>query len=111
MKVKIVQCYNSLSWYTRRIGEIFEVYYGTQGAERYFLVEDKEKTSQRFMEKSDCEIVADEKPKVEKVKKYKYVCKECTEHCKVKGSKPFCPTKCLITGLDVKWKLKKEKRK
>ncbi len=44
-----------------------------------------------------------------KVKKYKYICKGCTEHCKIPTSLHFNPTKCVVTGLSVEWKLKKEK--
>jgi hypothetical protein len=52
--------------------------------------------------------VADEKPKVEKVKKYKYVCKSCDNiKCTVVNVRDIYPQRCAY-GYMSKWKLKGE---
>ncbi len=53
--------------------------------------------------------ITDEKPKVEKVKKYKYVCKCCdTIKCTVISVRDIYPERCSYC-YKAKWKLKKEK--
>jgi hypothetical protein len=58
---------------------------------------------------SDCVQVADEKPKAEKVKKYKYVCDTCQHPCKLVVEELIKPKYCPYThDTTAKWKLKGE---
>jgi len=55
MKVKVTKCYDSMLWYNKRIGEVFEIYREEEAV--YWTREGGAWNCLNWIRKLDCEVI------------------------------------------------------